>query len=373
MAEQEDIIRAAEFYLNTKVTWEESAEQKDKFTSDHVIYDVWVTHAGYAFKANYQCNPQFVEPEKYDILQSIIRDAAIATDYGSGGFPDFVEDFGTPDSIHKAFTAFQKMQEARDFFSNCEIDNNTIRTLDRVFDEKQENILEVVETLEMKRELEHPTLPEGYHYIEDLKKSIYLSDVEQCAVDSISLDGDMDDLISEAADSAVDVYTANLLEWYKVPVNQGYVQQAIDDGLCEGVQDIDKLIQAGQSLAYSEEISDHIKEIVQVCLYNELIDEGYTAISDELNSEVKSIARDFTIEANNSLAMAWDEVMCAIDEISEGSDSRPPKLTIEEVRSSFGPSYTSSVKDLGEASKQASQELMNHQAVNSPAKTEQAR
>ena len=373
MAEQEDIIKAAEFYLNTKVTWEESAEQKDKFTSDHVIYDVWVTHAGYAFKANYQCNPQFVEPEKYDILQSIIRDAAIATDYGYGGFPDFVEDLGTSDSIHKAFSAYQKMQEARDFFGNCDINNKTIRALDRVFDENERAILEAAETLEMKRELEHPTLPEGYHYIEDLKKRIPLSDVDQCAVDFISLDTDMDDLISEAADSAIDVYTANLLEWYMVPVNQGYVQQVIDDGLCEGVQDIDKLIQAGQYVAYREEINDHIENIVQVALYNELKDEGYAVISDELNCGVENIAQEFAIEKDNSLATAWDDVTIAIEEILEETDSLQPAMTIEEIRSSFGPSYASSVKDLGEASKQASQELMNHQAVNPPAKTEQAR
>lgn len=348
------IKETAEFLLDTDLTWKESETQRDTFTANHVVYDARMDYRGNVFYFQFQCNPQYNEPEKLEMILSVLRDADFGLVYND--YPDFAEDLA--DYNRKSYEAWLKCCATRDYFvDQCGFDHKKVSDLSYTIESYEDEVREAMETLQMKRDFDHPALPEGYHYIEDLKKNVPLSDVDQCAVDSISTYGDMEDLLREAADGAVDVYTFDLLEWYGIPANRGYVSQAIDDGLCGDTQDIDKLIQSGQYQAYLEEMNDHIEDIVQVCLYNELIEEGYVVISDELNSGIENIAGDFTIDKDNSLAEPWDDVECAIEEISEEGGSCKPALTIEEIRKEFAPSCVSSVKERGEASRQASKEL----------------
>lgn len=350
----EAIRNTAEFLLDVDLAWKESETQEDTFTADHVVYDARMEYKGNSFSFQYQCNPQFTEPEKLEMILCVLQDAGFSLAYDN--YPDFAEAFC--DYNRKSYNAWLKCCAAKEFFvDQCGFDHQKVSDLSYNIEDSEDEVREAMETLQMKRDFDHPSLPEGYHYIEDLKRNVPLSDIDQCAVENISTYGDMEDLINEAADGAVDVYTNDLLQWYMVPANRGYVSQAIADGLCEGVQDIDQLIMAGQREAYIEEMHDHIEDIVHACLYDELLGQGYVVISEELDRAIENIAEDFTIAKDNSLAEPWDDVECVIEEIGEEQDSVEPALTIEEVRQKFGPTCSPSIKEQGEASRQASHEL----------------
>ena len=57
----------------------------------------------------------------------------------------------------------------------------------------------------------------------------------------------------------IDIYYYDLRKWSVD--NYSYVEDAIEEGLCEGESDFHKLIQAGQYLYYREQANELIEEI----------------------------------------------------------------------------------------------------------------
>lgn len=70
---------------------------------------------------------------------------------------------------------------------------------------------------------------------------------------------DYDGSVQELADSYVDIYSHALREW--AVDNYHYVEQAMDEGLCEGVNDFHQLIQSGQYVYYNELAYECIEEL----------------------------------------------------------------------------------------------------------------
>ncbi len=77
--------------------------------------------------------------------------------------------------------------------------------------------------------------------------------------DHLDYDGSMHELI----DSSIDIYYHAIREW--AVDNWEYVEEAISEGLTEGVSDYHKLIQWGQYVQLSEEAREAVEE-----LYTEL-------------------------------------------------------------------------------------------------------
>jgi len=81
--------------------------------------------------------------------------------------------------------------------------------------------------------------------------------------DALEYDGS----VHEVIDNKIDIYYVDLRKWSVN--NYSYVEDAISEGLCEGVEDFHKLIQAGQYVCFREEANEAIEEV-----YKELTEEA---------------------------------------------------------------------------------------------------
>jgi hypothetical protein len=70
---------------------------------------------------------------------------------------------------------------------------------------------------------------------------------------------DYDGSLHERIDGLIDIYYHSLREWSVY--NYGYIEEAIEEGLCEGVFDFHKLIQMGQYMYYREEMNEAVQEL----------------------------------------------------------------------------------------------------------------
>jgi hypothetical protein len=72
---------------------------------------------------------------------------------------------------------------------------------------------------------------------------------------------DYDGSIHELIDSSIDIYYYDLRKW--AVDNWQFVEDAIEEGLCEGVSDYHKLIQAGQYLSLREDAQRYVEELYE--------------------------------------------------------------------------------------------------------------
>jgi len=70
---------------------------------------------------------------------------------------------------------------------------------------------------------------------------------------------DYDGGIHQLIDSSVDIYYYDLRKW--AVDNYGFIEQAMEEGLCEGVTDFHALIQYGQYVQLSEEAREIIDDL----------------------------------------------------------------------------------------------------------------
>lgn len=73
--------------------------------------------------------------------------------------------------------------------------------------------------------------------------------------DALDYDGSLHGLI----DGMIDIYNYDLRKW--AVDNYDHVEEAMEEGLCEGVTDFHKLIQCGQYVYYRNEANEAIEEI----------------------------------------------------------------------------------------------------------------
>ena len=67
--------------------------------------------------------------------------------------------------------------------------------------------------------------------------------------------------ISELADSRVDIYCYDIRKW--AVDNWSHVQDAMDEGLTEGVNDYHKLIQIGQFYKIEQDLRDDLYNLIE--------------------------------------------------------------------------------------------------------------
>jgi hypothetical protein len=68
--------------------------------------------------------------------------------------------------------------------------------------------------------------------------------------------------LHENIDSNVDIYYKDLREWFAKSDNFKWIEQATEEGLCEGA-DIHQSIQAGQYLYYQDQVIRRLEELVE--------------------------------------------------------------------------------------------------------------
>lgn len=113
--------------------------------------------------------------------------------------------------------------------------------------------------------------------MKNLKVSEILGEVKRRNEDlSIFVDSFVDynesscicDIITELADSEVDIYNSDLLKW--AGDNSSYIDDAINEFGTEKT-DFYKIIQMGQYLYYNEELNDNINDYILVYAYDYII------------------------------------------------------------------------------------------------------
>jgi hypothetical protein len=70
---------------------------------------------------------------------------------------------------------------------------------------------------------------------------------------------DYDGSIHGIVDSHIDIYYYDLRKW--AVDNYGYIEEALEEGLVEGVTDFHKLIQCGQFVQLTEQAHRYIEEL----------------------------------------------------------------------------------------------------------------
>ena len=72
---------------------------------------------------------------------------------------------------------------------------------------------------------------------------------------------DYDGGVHQIIDSNIDIYYYSLRQW--AVDNYEYIEQALDEGLAEGVTDFHKLIQCGQFMQLCEKARDCVEELYE--------------------------------------------------------------------------------------------------------------
>ena len=70
---------------------------------------------------------------------------------------------------------------------------------------------------------------------------------------------DYDGSVQEIANANVDVYYYDLRKWSVE--NYSYIEDAMEEGLCEGVTDFHALIQVGQYVSFRNEANEIIEQL----------------------------------------------------------------------------------------------------------------
>ena len=70
---------------------------------------------------------------------------------------------------------------------------------------------------------------------------------------------DYDGSVHELIDSSIDIYYYSIRQW--AVDNWEFVEEAIEEGLCEGVTDYHKLIQSGQYVSLRNDANQYIEEL----------------------------------------------------------------------------------------------------------------
>ena len=142
-------------------------------------------------------------------------------------------------------------------------------------------------------------MTENVLLIDDLKESLNLGELGDRFCDYSGYCY-ICDVISEIADSNIDIYYYDLFKW--LPDNYSYVEEAIENGLCDTSKaDIPKMIQAGQYEAFTQDLYTNLDEIMfNYCLnyikYDLKLETITQSQYDELAKKCTNVDNNDTLE-----------------------------------------------------------------------------
>lgn len=130
------------------------------------------------------------------------------------------------------------------------------------------------------------------------------------------------DLITEYADTSVDIYAKHLLEWAKSHLQE--IKEANEE-YCTETKDIEKQIQTGQFYVYQNEIYDGLENIICSFLYKELQNRVEDLDSIELAKEdlediFNEIEYQNSIDNNSRMDDICDFICDLLDQYVESEE-----------------------------------------------------
>lgn len=304
------------------------------FSPAHRKYTCEFTRPGHEpFITTYQSNPQVHgEPTAADVFAALASDA-LAVD---GLLVDtFADELGF-EKPSQAIRAYESCHKTLDWLKNdlqlmtSEI-SDIAGTLDNELGEVKEQVERVQEERKAKHEFEHPPVPEGFTSIEDLQEHL---DLGEYGDQITEYTGNIGDAFSEIADSAIDIYTYDLLKW--LPDNYEWLEEADAQGLLEGCKgDLIKMTQAAQYECFTQDVYDHQEDIAKYAALEGLKEAGVYALADEVYDDVfdggtidfddnNMDIEDFATEAETAIQDAMDaplyDALGSNDEILEDGE-----------------------------------------------------
>ena len=155
-------------------------------------------------------------------------------------------------------------------------------------------------------------LKKGYSYKNEEEKGI----LEQVEAELFQF-GYIGDGFSEISDSSVDIYYHGLRQW--AVENYQYIEEAMEEGLCEGVTDFHELIQRGQYQRFTNLIYENEKELyfnILLELFEEDAEEEIlTYFQCEIVEKLETIAEG--IDNNDSGDVFQEKIDELLEELSE--------------------------------------------------------
>lgn len=275
-------------------------------------------------------------------LQRVVQKAYPAA--CSQGLDDFAREKGLLDRPSEAYFSWTNSKDALEWLRDkLALYPYSVKKLFDAYDAHHNEILAAVsEEIEARRaayDHTHPRLPEGCLYIDDRIDELE-RELPDWAPELAGYDGYICDAFLEVADSYVDIYTENLLDWIAEPGNYAYVEEVVQEGLV-GTQNFDMIaaMMAGQEreirdgMSYEFENGD-LKEYIAL---RQLQEAGYVAVSDGLMEDIREVVGD--IDENDRMSEIGDAVDERVMEIEvEGPIEGPkPRYTLGALEKLNGP------------------------------------
>ena len=91
MVLHDEMRKADKIYKEIMFDYKESENQGDLFSRYHTKFDCSITRGDYIFNFDYQCNTDYLEPNKKDCIEAILSDARCIDGLS---LEAFLEDFG---------------------------------------------------------------------------------------------------------------------------------------------------------------------------------------------------------------------------------------------------------------------------------------
>lgn len=122
------------------------------------------------------------------------------------------------------------------------------------------------------------------------------------------------DAITEISDSAVPIYTNDI--WENAKNIKEHIEEAVSQGLTEGVTDIEKIMQAGYYQFYSQSLYDNL----DIMVYNIMA----RKVNEFLNTKLRNLDVDAIEEFLNEKSEnydnndTYDDIQEIVDEVIQG-------------------------------------------------------
>ncbi|HEL0789914.1 TPA: hypothetical protein TU158_001844 [Streptococcus equi subsp. zooepidemicus] len=268
------------------------------FSSNHTAYHCTLTYDDKSIPVTYNGTSA---PTVMDVVHAVVQDA-YSYDTTRRSIDTFASEYGynTVDTpISKVLNAFNECKESYEWL--CDDYGKPLYSYDlpqlvkMIADHKNEitdKVNFIVKEKEASYAYSNPPVPEGFVSLKEVMNSFDLGE----RGDRITAhDGSeyVADTFSSIADDAVDIYHNKLFHW--LPDNYGWLEDAADEGLLEGVKDGDiiKMIQIAQYVCYERDLYDHQDDILSYYVTSELHDGGLYMVDEDIAEQLSNIGRHF--------------------------------------------------------------------------------
>ena len=281
--------------------------RKGTFSPHHIDYTVSLIRPtdSRGYTTHFQSNPEVHGlPTIPQIMQAVLEDSRMPEEYDIDAFAAALN-FSKPSEAIKAYEQCNKAHEW--VTQTLHLSRSETGDLIDQLNDDEEGIEDAVKAIQKdiadKQAHEHPPVDftvDGHTYvtIDTILANLDTGELGDRVGDYLDLDS-INDAFTEIADSGVDVYTSNLIDW--LPYHTEWFERAYDDGLFEGCgADIDKMIGMAQYEYYRNDLEDHQSDIIayatfetlKECNDHERFDDFDEIASTAINDSLEEILGD---------------------------------------------------------------------------------